>query len=115
MADHSNFLLRGCHPMTLSSIDVAGDDTTAGTAIKGNNNIFTIKCKVKTTEPLFISPLLFAGVSKNSPEGLVGFNQMNLSMNLSSNYQNYWCSSIAGAATSYVISLTNIQSYLYVN
>ena len=84
--------------------------------VKANNdNVFTIIVKVKTVEPLFISPMIFAGLSKNSPEGLVGVNQMNLNLSLSSNYQNYWCSSIVDLATSYVISMTSITTKLWVN
>lgn len=78
-SSNSDSLARGCHPLDSYSCETAlGAPRDVLVAV---NQTYVIKFSATFTEPLFLSPFIFSGLSEN-PAGLLGLNQLNLNLNI---------------------------------
>ena len=89
-------LKRGCHPVSIACVATGtGHNPADNNPIKINNdNNFVFTIQATFVEPLFISPLLFAGLPQNDA-ALLGLNHFNLVLNLDSSMRRFWSSGLA--------------------
>jgi hypothetical protein len=84
----------GFSQLNVTSQTIQGNNTD-GVASTGLGDIMVATVDVSLTEPLFISPLAFG---KRSHRGLFGITTMNVTLNISSSYQNYiWSHDLASS------------------
>jgi hypothetical protein len=115
-------LSRGCHPILSITCAATGGGrggTTAADPRKfDNDNTFTFTISAIFTEPLFVSPMLFSGLPQNDA-GILGLNQLNITLNLDSQMKRFWSSGLYNNAIptpiTYTLSLVKITPVLYVN
>ncbi len=102
----SNNIGRGSHPISNYAIVVSAGAVNTLAAV---GKTYTITFKATFTEPLFLSPFIFSGLSEH-PAGLLGVNQFNLNLNLDNTCKNAWCSALpTPAGVTYTCSLTAIS------
>ena len=106
---HDGIIPRGALP--LNSITVVnskgGGDATKLSIITDTNTI-SADISVILTEPLFLSPFIFAGLNESTNQGFVGLNTLNLNINIDSSLKRFWSKLPNSAAGTYTISLTSI-------
>lgn len=120
-------LPRGCHPVAIQLLATGTGHGGAGDANPinlNNDNRFVFTITATFTEPLFVSPFLFAGCPQNDA-GILGLNNLNIVLNLDAQMSRFWSSGLAnsagvggagGAAIQYNLAMVaNPVVSLYVN
>lgn len=109
---HDGIIPRGALPLNTITVtnSKGGGDANKLTIITDGNTI-TADISVILTEPLFLSPFIFAGLNEGNNQGFVGLNTLNLNINIDSSLKRFWSKNpvlAAGSAGVYAISLTSI-------
>ena len=99
-AGYNNMLNpRGCHPITIRAVSHylnaggAPDQSLISTHV---NDYWIIVCEATFTEPLFLSPYMFAGNNEYNNQGFVGINTLTITCNIDSSLKRFM--SYSGAA-----------------
>ena len=99
-AGYNNLLNpRGCHPITIRAVAhyangvAIPDQSFTSTHI---NDYWFIVCESTFTEPLFLSPYMFAGNNEFNNQGFVGINTLTITCNIDSSLRRFM--SYSGAA-----------------
>jgi hypothetical protein len=106
---HDGIIPRGALP--LNSIVVAnskGGGDVNKLSITTDNDTISAEISVILTEPLFLSPFIFAGLNEGTNQGFVGLNTLNLNINIDSSLKRFWSKLPNSAAGTYTITLTSI-------
>jgi len=88
---NNRLLPRGAHPITIKAvrhyISAGGTDTSfISTAV---TDYWVVVCEANFTEPLFLSPYMFAGDNQYNNQGFVGINTLTLTCNLDSTLKRF--------------------------
>jgi len=87
---HDGVLPRGSFP--LSSIVVTNSKVGQENklTVANDNDTVSVEMTATLTEPLFLSPFIFAGLNEGSNQGFVGINTLNLNINIDSSLKRFW-------------------------
>ena len=88
---YNNYLApRGAHPITIKAIrHYYGANTDALLTSTGPNDYWVIVCEATFTEPLFLSPYMFAGNNEYNNQGFVGINTLTITCNIDSSLKRF--------------------------
>ena len=106
---HDGIIPRGALPLnTITVVNSKGGASATKLSIVDANNNITADISVILTEPLFLSPFIFAGLNDSTNQGFVGLNTLNLNINIDSSLKRFWSKISNSAAGTYSIALTSI-------
>lgn len=88
---HDGIVPRGSYPLTSITVvnSKGGGDANKLTVITDTNTI-SAEIQAVFTEPLFLSPFIFAGLNDSSNQGFVGLNTLNLNINIDTSLKRFW-------------------------
>ncbi len=88
---------RGCHPITIKAVRhyINGAGTDNSLISTSLNDYWVIVCEATFTEPLFLSPYMFAGNNEFNNQGFVGINTLTITCNIDSSLKRFMSYSIA--------------------
>jgi len=106
---HDGIIPRGALPLnSIAVVNSKGGGDATKLSIITDTNTVSADISVILTEPLFLSPFIFAGLNEGTNQGFVGLNTLNLNINVDSSLKRFWSKLPNSAAGTYTISLTSI-------
>jgi hypothetical protein len=106
---HDGVIPRGSVP--LSSIAITNAKAANKLTLATDGDVASVELTVTLTEPLFLSPFIFAGLNDTSNQGFVGLNTLNLNINVDTSLKRFWSKVpqlAAGSAGTFSITLNSI-------
>lgn len=106
---HDGVIPRGALP--LSTIAITNTKAANKLTLATDADTAFVDLSVVLTEPLFLSPFIFAGLNDTSNQGFVGLNTLNLNINIDTTLKRFWSKApqlAAGSTGTFTISLISI-------
>lgn len=106
---HDGILPRGAFPLNTITVTNAGSANKL--TIAADNGTASVELTAVLTEPLFLSPFIFAGLNEGTNQGFVGLNTLNLNINVDTSLKRFWSKFPelqAGSTGAYTITLNSI-------
>lgn len=103
---HDGVIPRGALP--LSNIVITNTKNATKLTLATDGDVASVELTATLTEPLFLSPFIFAGLNDSSNQGFVGLNTLNLNINIDTSLKRFWSKAPSSAAGIFSITLNSI-------